>query len=892
MADSISSDIEALDPGARWRRCAFQVNPFSYVEGYQKNNAGAFTDEDSYNKAMVAALKAEGIEAIGMADHWCADSSDNLATLAMSEGIIVFPGFEATTKEGVHLLVLFDPGTSSDAISRRIGECGIAADCRDARPGKLDVTEMLERSAEWHAVVIAPHVWTEKGLLDVLKGQPAMTAWKHPGLHAVALSGGKQDPKVKSILANSDPSYKREHPVAQLRAADLHDPASVSKSGSSCWVKMSSPTVDGLDVAFRSPETRVSLDDPTETSHPVIVGMAWEGGFLDGARVRMNESFNVLVGGRGSGKSTIIESLRYVFDVDPVGSTAKAEHDAMVKSHDVLGPGTRVHVLVESRQPHVERFVVQRTVPNQPVVTTIDGVKSDLRPHDLIRGMEIYGQRELAELARDKEKLTALLARYVPDAERAAEDHRHLQRKLRDSRLKILQQIAEIDSLDEQIERLPSLQARLQSFEKAGVAERLADQAKVQRESGMFDQAEELLKGVAGLPEVVRDGGTIDVGFLNPEDGTDLPNRVLLDRVSGAVGTLNAAIEEAASSIADAVAAAQTDVEAIKTEWSGASEATRQALDALLRELQPSGTDAQEYLNLQREVARLQPLETDRKGKEKTLDQLREARTSLLIDKENLRGERLRSLNGAAKKVSRALKNLVRVNVIDGGDRLALTKLIKQSVSGRSDKICDAIEKASLLSVREFASTCRAGSAAIMTAYPDITQAQAEALAGCGEESFMKFEEVELSIGTELQLNIRPEDGNPSWRHLDQLSTGQRATALLLLLLQGGEAPLVIDQPEDDLDNRFVYESIVPRVRACKTQRQLVFASHNANIPVLGDADQIVGLQAVERDGAVVGEVDPNAVGSIDHRPVRALVEELLEGGKEAFEMRRYLYGF
>jgi hypothetical protein len=156
----------------------------------------------------------------------------------------------------------------------------------------------------------------------------------------------------------------------------------------------------------------------------------------------------------------------------------------------------------------------------------------------------------------------------------------------------------------------------------------------------------------------------------------------------------------------------------------------------------------------------------------------------------------------------------------------------------------------------------------------------------------MKIEEVELPIGIDLQLNIRPEGGQPAWRQLDQLSTGQRATALLLLLLQGGDAPLVIDQPEDDLDNRFVYDSIVPRVRSSKQRRQLIFASHNANIPVLGDADQIIGLQATERDGVVLGELDPVGVGSIDQRPIRALVEELLEGGKEAFEMRRYLYGF
>ena len=503
MLDDFVSEIDALGNGTHWRKCAFQVNPFSYLEAFQKDNATAFVDEDAYNEAMVTALKAEGIEVIGTADHWCVDTSAKLAARAQAEGIVVFPGFEATTKENVHLLVLFDPGTPPDVISRRIGECAIPADCRDSRPGSLDVTEMLERAASWHAVIIAPHVSTDKGLLDVLNGQAATAAWKHQGLHAAALSGGKQSQKTDAILANTDSAYKRDHPVALLRAADVHDPLVVPKSGSSCWVKMSSETVDGLDVAFRSPETRVSLSDPTETSHPVVIGMAWDGGFLDGVRVRLNESFNVLVGGRGAGKSTVIESLRYVFAVDPVGSTAKTEHGAMVGSSEVIGPGTRIRVLVETRQPHVERFVVQRTVPNQPVVASISGDKSDLRPEDLIHGLEIYGQRELAELARDREKLTVLLARYIPNAEQTESEMKTLNRKLRESRNAIVQKLTEIDSLDQDIERLPSLQARLQSFEKAGVEARLADQAKAQQESHLFDQAASKLVEASKLPELV-----------------------------------------------------------------------------------------------------------------------------------------------------------------------------------------------------------------------------------------------------------------------------------------------------------------------------------------------------------------------------------------------------
>jgi len=155
----------------------------------------------------------------------------------------------------------------------------------------------------------------------------------------------------------------------------------------------------------------------------------------------------------------------------------------------------------------------------------------------------------------------------------------------------------------------------------------------------------------------------------------------------------------------------------------------------------------------------------------------------------------------------------------------------------------------------------------------------------------MLAEEVVLPISTDLQLNVGTKE-SPTWRSLDHLSTGQKATALLLLLMNRGDGPLVIDQPEDDLDNRFIYEDIVPRLRGTKGKRQVIFSSHNANIPVLGDADQIVSLVTEDGSQGVSGRIIDDGLGSIDHPPVRAMVEELLEGGREAFNTRRYLYGF
>src|SRR5438445_9002569 len=173
-----------------------------------------------------------------------------------------------------------------------------------------------------------------------------------------------------------------------------------------------------------------------------------------------------------------------------------------------------------------------------------------------------------------------------------------------------------------------------------------------------------------------------------------------------------------------------------------------------------------------------------------------------------------------------------------------------------------------------------------------LPQGAAERITQAGPELCMRIEELELPATTEIALNTAAEGASAVWQTLDQLSTGQKATAVLLLLLLESEAPLVVDQPEDDLDNRFITDGVVPTMKDEKRKRQFVFSTHNANIPVLGDAELIIGLSTGIQNDAVQGRVSERHMGSIDMQPVREMVEEILEGGKTAFEMRRQKYGF
>lgn len=128
-----------------------------------------------------------------------------------------------------------------------------------------------------------------------------------------------------------------------------------------------------------------------------------------------------------------------------------------------------------------------------------------------------------------------------------------------------------------------------------------------------------------------------------------------------------------------------------------------------------------------------------------------------------------------------------------------------------------------IFNVATFVTAARSGTDAL--AGLSIAGAQAKAIVDAGEPLFRELEEQSVGLAVEVQLNVASKGAPVEWRRLEDLSKGQRATALLLLLLGASTSPLVIDQPEDDLDNRFVYDGVVQKLRSLKGTRQLIVST-------------------------------------------------------------------
>lgn len=890
------SEVSSSPAGATFHKCALQVNPADYAAKYRGSDSPP--DEQRYARDLIEKAIELDISVLGVTDHNHVRGIVPIRAEARRRGITVFPGFELTTSEGVHVLCLYSPDTNLDKLERYLGEFGIRETEQSTTLSTLGFSELLLRARDQGGLTIAAHVTNEKGLLRVLKGGARIKAWRDPNLLAIQIPGPLSDlpEDLQQIVSNRDVNYVRPLPaspdqaIAVVNARDVASPADLSDPATTCFIKMSEITIEGLKQAFLDPSSRIRLNsDESPEDHAELIAIGWEGGFLDGVVLPLNQNLNVLIGGRGSGKSTVIESLRYVLGLEPLGEDAREAHEGFVKY--VLRGGTKISVLARTYRPLARTYRIERTVPNPPIVRDENGAVSNLVPLEVLPRIEVFGQHEISELAKSREKLTRLLDRFVERDPQGQSDKARLRSGLEKNRRQLLDAEDEHTSISERLASLPALEETLARFQEAGLEERLREQSLLLREERILQSAGERIEPFRELASNFDSLLPIDTVFVSPSALEELPNEDVLSELMGVLSSLEQELLALLASFGEAIERANAAADLVSSRWNLRSEDAAARYEKILRELQKSKVDGQEFIQLRRQIEDLRPLRERLGLLEQVAGEHADRRRTLLASWEDTKAAEFRLLDSAAKRVSRELRDRVRVTVTAAGNREQLETLLRAEVGGRLSEAIEILQTVDGLSLTEFVEACRDSPNALITKYR-IARRQAERLCQASRETLMRIEELDLPATTEIELNTAAADTPASWQKLKQLSTGQKSTAVLLLLLLESDSPLIVDQPEDDLDNRFIAEGVVPAMRKEKRRRQFIFSTHNANIPVLGDAELIAGLTAAGEAEFGTAQVRSDHLGSIDSKTVRELVEEVLEGGKEAFETRRLKYGF
>jgi DNA repair ATPase RecN len=871
--------MSAAAIGAHWIRAALQVNPFAYQGKNQPSTS--FSTEDDYNKALLDECDALGIGLIAVTDHWCVDTASGLIAAAADRGIVACPGFEANSSEGVHLLVIYEAGTELSTVNAAIGACGVKPGCANGTTG-IAFKDLLEEMCDRGALVIPAHVNVSNGgMLTGRTGQPLVAMVKDPNLHAIAITPSQPDgTDQQKIIAGQKP-YDRKHPLAVVYSDDVVHPDQLKTDGATSWFKVSSSRAESLKLAVRTPETRVALSDPAGTPRTLLRQISWTGGFLDGVTIPISGDLTALIGGRGTGKSAVIESLRYVLGLSPIGQDATNDHKAIVDK--VLRSGTVIKVDVDTVSPTPRTFTIERVVPNPPVVRDASGTATNQQPIDVVGLVEVFGQHELAELASDPASVAGMVQRFAGETGMHA-THQDVLAKLGRNRAQLKSAEDARATLQDELADIPRLEEQVQQFKETDVAKRLADLQRLTRDESVFAEATQRVSTANEALAVLVDP-QLEAALNAEYDAMDeSPQKAKLQVAATATTNLAAKLKSLAADAREAIAAAESEIATARSAWGSAVKDQRDGHAEVLRKLHEDGLEPDKYLAITQALDDLKAKQPRLSSHDDTLKTLRKERETLLDELDQHERTQLEALHEAVRAANDATGGVVVVRPIAAPDRQHIVDLVAKHVAGQRVRIIAAV-KADDFSPRAFVAAVRGGVDEL--AKLDITGAQAANLVSAGESFLRELEEQSVGLAVEVRLDVSA-GGTRELKKMEDLSKGQRATALLLLLLGASTAPLVIDQPEDDLDNRFVYDGVVQHLRKLKGVRQIIASTHNANVPVLGDAELIVAL---ESDGQH-GKPADDGIGSLDDATIRSMAEILLEGGPEAFNARQHLYGF
>jgi len=878
---------------AQFWKCALQVNSSKYIEHRGKEQK---LTENEYNQQLLQVCLEENIKVLGIADHRNVDSIEAIRSIMKPEGILVFPGFEIASSEGIHFVCLYPENTSEKKLNRYLGNLYQNHSEEGVRPSEKASEEIFDIVESQKGFIYAAHCTNDGGLLKKKLGH----IWKNEKLKACQIPGGIEDLGsangnfYKQVILNKEKNYKRESRIAVINAKDVEDPETLRNPAASCRIKMTKPSFEAFKMAFQDPELRVCLNSNfSDKHHSRIESLSVKEGYLDNLHIDFSEHLNAIIGGRGTGKSTLLECIRYALELEPIGEKAKSQHEGIIDENIGKSKGC-IELLVRSSKMRGKKYIITRYYEEEASVKDEAGNTSRFEIKDILPKIEIYGQNEIHEIAQKEQSQNELLERFLTtDHGKCESKIRKVLEELEENRKNLLSAGEDKANAEEESKELTKLQERMRQLDSLGIKDKERKSKLLRKESSSKQDIEKKLSILEKVFSSIR-GALPDKAFLSNEELEKLPHAGVLKRIKEKLDQLITSTESMLSKWQSDFSESKEEIDKLFTEL---QQAIQQAIENDEEEFNkeikklPPGEQRSvkemhtEHEKLQEEMNRIESKQTSIADKEAVIDELQEQRDSLHKELSLNRSERTTNFNSSLKKLNKRLKDKLKLSLKTKADRQPVIDfLLKCNLENVGEKRLQFINEKNDFSPVELAKSIQKGEQELQDSW-DITPAVAQALSKLPYSKILELEEQDFPDSPEIELNIA-QRGEPNYRSLAKLSTGQQCTAILHLLLLQNEDTLIVDQPEDNLDNAFIADRIVAELRKEKNNRQFIFATHNANIPVVGDAEWIGVLESSGELGIM------SAQGSIDSDPIREKATSILEGGEIAFKQRKLKYGY
>lgn len=902
--------------GSRWWRFDFHAHtPASddYGRGPDQEQLKSLTPKEWLLDYMKA-----GIDCVAITDHntgaWIDRLKEALRELESEQPdgyrpLYLFPGVEISAYGGIHVLAILRPEATSSDVGRLLGAVRFwGPEGSSEVEAQASFPEVVRAISGAGGIAIPAHVDGDKGLFR-LTGATLRQALECRDV--VAMEVANPDSARPQALVD------RQFAWAEVIGSDAHHPtdecARLGPGKRFTWIKMATPSLEGLRLALLDGPLSVRRsdrqpDDPNAHAELVIESFKVEQArYMGRSRpfsVVFNPWLNTIIGSRGTGKSTLVEFLRTCLrregEIPPaLEADLKKYQEEYTRREDegLLTDNTRLTVVYRKNGV---RYRVQWSKKNDLEPIEVEQEPGNWRPEqgDVAQRfpVRIYSQKQIFELAKAPLALLKIVDEALEVDRRSWEEQSRVEEasflKLRAQEREIGASLADEPRLKGELEDVKRKLAVLEEARYADVLkeyQRRLDQRHIVEdwEKTWSSSGQQLRELAANLVP-----GPLDARLFDENDDADrallAESRAILTGLEG----MRAKLEELARDFDNLLARWRNNLQT--SPWTQAVAAAITRYDELRRQL-AGAEDPEAYGKLLQRRQDLEDrlkafderrrrMESIRRDAEASLRRLLELRRELTNRRINFLQKvlqdnpyvRIRVVPyGAKEMVESEFRRLIQretgfekdIGTVDGGEGLIGNLYAGNSGPDEFEQRLAALKR----KVRDLAA-----------GRYEASELRDQRFAG----HFRKLPPEALDRldawfpEDTLYVEYSTTGDGSNFRPIQEGSPGQKTAALLAFLLSYGEEPIILDQPEDDLDNLLIHNLIVTQIREIKQHRQMIVVTHNANIVVNGDAELVVALTV----GG--GETHHKCVGSLQEKNVRDTICAVMEGGREAFEQR------
>lgn len=844
-----------------------------------------FSPRDLSPESWLRSFMEEGIHCVAITDHhsgeWINRLKEKQQELAETSPpwyrpLYLFPGVEISANGNVHVLALFGRNRDESDIDRLLGAVGYSGTKgKSDAVTKKSVTEVINVIVEQGGIPIPAHADGAKGLFKI-KGLTLEQALNNPNVYAIEL---------RDSSTEKPPMYaSKKLAWTEIQGSDSHCFTS-DAFGTFTWIKMDKPSIDGLKLALIDGPVSVNRDmliDPNRHApfflEELNIFNAKHIGRSSPRKFHFSPFLNAIIGGRGSGKSTLLEFMRLALDrineiPDSLQKETRQYVDVNVDGSLLIGD-SKISLIYRKGE------VRYRLNWSAKADCSILEVMKNGNWHPCAGEVEslfpvrIYSQKQILEIAKNSGALLGII-------DKASEVHsrlhttRHTELVNRYKQIDVKQR--ELNEKISQENRLRGesndLATQIEQIEKSGHQKIMQIYSKRSQQlneiEGLENTWAEMSRRLGALPDEI-----IPAPFnkLHFSDHTD---------ILSILETTNERWQE----IRDRLCTLARDAQVIIADWHAEKHAAdwmqRLNLDmdqyrSLSTKLEQQNIDPREYPRLltqqksiQTELNHMGEYRVRRDelgmGKREVLNQIEENwkaqsgkrqdfLTDILQDNQSVSIE-VKPFGESWDGVENSIRDILQCPHHFHKDFEVLRAIYEANDDLRIENIKERIER-------------------ILTGKEEASHATfAKHLKKLPQESVTDL--ILWFPKDDLKVTFGPKN-----RPIEQGSPGQKTAALLAFILSYGDEPLLLDQPEDDLDNKLIYGLVVEQLRDAKGERQVIVVTHNANIVVNGNAEMVIPLEV----GG--GETHVRHAASIQEKEVRDAICDILEGGQKAFEDR------